>query len=59
MIDDWIDVTCLGSRYEERYSPSTGRWQHRSIAGRGIRMLTDLDEDIIELPWHNGRAPSK
>ncbi len=46
---DWIIMTTLGSRFEERYSPKTGRFEHRRQS---------LADDVTwDTPWHPGRAP--
>lgn len=64
-VDDWTEVTVIGSDYQEQYSPSTGQLRHKKIPLERLfnkrrtfeERLDDMRFDFNPSLWTPGPAP--
>lgn len=57
----WIQVTTLGSRFEEQMSECGRYWRHRALSHGSLSALTgDVNGEVpyADIPWQPGRAPA-
>jgi hypothetical protein len=54
---EWVEVTTLGSAYEEQVSMCGKYWRHRPLTMQRLSFLSGDSTCYPDLPWQDGRAP--